>query len=348
MDSGRSISIFHVELLRKRRFYMEERNFLCLAPTEQSRTVDDDILVLQQPTELFRGERTRKACPTATHQGIIGCLYAEIAVYLRAKEGQSRVFMAPFAVDLKDDGRNYLEPDIAVVCDEKKLDEEGCHGAPDWVIEVVSPFSRGMDYGRKLGAYIYAGVREYWIVDSEKKVIVTYYLEQPDVPVIYPFGDIVKSSIYNDLMIDTTQLEKIQYRKVTVRDSDREHEDVISALVVAVKKALDADGSAKRVPAELIQSVVSEALKAVSEKLESYPVEREEMKIEGQKRCDESMENFSGNIATVEEAKAYIESNYAELVASRNKGQIMKAVMGALKGRADSRLINEAVAELCR
>ena len=70
------------------------------------------------------------------------------------------------------DNKRYLEPDIFVVCDQDKLDEKGCHGAPDWVIEVVSPGSREMDYYVKLALYEEAGVRLYWLVDIERKTIV--------------------------------------------------------------------------------------------------------------------------------------------------------------------------------
>ena len=65
--------------------------------------------------------------------------------------------------------KTYVEPDISVVCDENKLDDKGCNGAPDWIIEIVSPGSRRMDYGIKLFKYRSAGVREYWIVDPENK-----------------------------------------------------------------------------------------------------------------------------------------------------------------------------------
>lgn len=72
---------------------------------------------------------------------------------------------------------NYLEPDICVICDPSKLDETGCHGAPDWVIEIVSPSSKARDYFKKLFKYRSAGVREYWIVDPAKKAVNVYQLE---------------------------------------------------------------------------------------------------------------------------------------------------------------------------
>jgi len=107
---------------------------------------------------------------------------------------------APFAVYLNKDDYNYLEPDISVICDPSKLDEKGCHGAPDWIIEIVSPGSRSMDYYKKLFKYSSAGVREYWIVDSEKNRITVYNFEQDDMQE-YSFGEDVPVGIYEGFSI---------------------------------------------------------------------------------------------------------------------------------------------------
>lgn len=335
---------------QKRRYHMEvvRENFPSMASEKGPHTVEDVMALPEgQNAELFDGEMAARAFPTATHQGIIGCLFTEIAVYLRAKEEHCRIMMSPFAVFLKDDGRNYLEPDITVVCDERRLDEEGCHGAPDWVIEVVAPTSRALDYGKKLGAYIDAGVREYWIVDSEKKVIVTYYLEQPDIPVIHHFGDIVKSSIYNDLAIDTSRLEDIQYRK-PAKPRDRGREDTVSSLISAVKKVLAAEKRYENVPDDLVESVIQQELKVTKEQLKQCPVEQEEPTARPQERSNIVAENAPKTMTSVEEVKSYIESHFSELLAAKNKGSILKAVMGELKGKVDSRIVSEAVVELCQ
>ena len=81
---------------------------------------------------------------------------------------------APFAVYLDEINNTYVEPDISVICDPNKLDDKGCKGAPDWIIEIVSPASRKMDYLLKLFKYRSAGVREYWIVDIAKNRITVY------------------------------------------------------------------------------------------------------------------------------------------------------------------------------
>ena len=323
-------------------------DFTGMVSGKGSHTVEDVLALPEgQRAELFDGEMAARAFPTATHQGIIGCLFTEIAVYLREKEEHCRIMMSPFAVFLKDDGRNYLEPDITVVCDEGRMDEEGCHGAPDWVIEVTSPASRALDYGKKLGAYIHAGVREYWIVDSEKRVIVTFYLEQPDIPVIYHFGDIVKPGIYNDLAIDTSRLENIQYRK-TAKLRDKGREDTVSSLISAVKKALAAEKRYEDVPDDLVESVIQKELKAAKEQLEQCPTAQEDSMAQPQERGNVVTENAPKTTTSVEEVKVYIESHFSELLAAKNKGQIMKTVMGELKGKVDSRIVSEAVAELCK
>lgn len=183
-----------------------------MASEGRTYTVEDIIALPEgQRAELFDGEMVMMASPATTHQRVLGWFFTEIAVYIREKNGKCQVIPAPFAVFLKDDGKNYLEPDIVVVCDEHKLAEDGCHGAPDWIIEVVSPSSRRLDYGKKLAAYIEAGVKEYWIVDPEKRVIVVYHPEQPDIPAVYRFGDPIKADIYGDLVIDTVPLGEIHY-----------------------------------------------------------------------------------------------------------------------------------------
>ena len=175
-------------------------------------TVEDNFALPEgQRAELYDGEMVMMAAPTTTHQRILSWLITEITIRIRKKKGKCQVIPSPYAVILKEDGKNYLEPDIVVVCDESKLDDKGCHGAPDWVIEIVSPSSRSLDYVRKLNAYMEAGVREYWIVDSEKKSIVVYCMGHPDMPAIYHFGDSIKSEIYEDFIIDSAPLGEIHY-----------------------------------------------------------------------------------------------------------------------------------------
>lgn len=168
----------------------------------------DDIYTLPdgERAELIDGQLYDMAPPNIRHQRILSFLHLEIGNYIRANEGACEVFPAPFAVFLFADGSKYLEPDISVICDKDKLDEHGCNGAPDWVIEIVSPGSRVMDYYTKLSLYREAGVREYWIVDPEKQTILVYDLGRAAAPAIYSFADTIKVNIYDNLEIDFSGL----------------------------------------------------------------------------------------------------------------------------------------------
>lgn len=126
--------------------------------------------------------------------------------YIKDKDGSCEVDIAPFAVFLNADDKNYVEPDISVICNPDKLTDKGCLGAPDWIIEIVSPDSRRMDYYTKLFKYRTAGVREYWIVDPEKNRITVYSFEYNDTAE-YTFSETVKAGIYNDMEIDFNSID---------------------------------------------------------------------------------------------------------------------------------------------
>lgn len=155
--------------------------------------------------ELMDGEIYYMAPPSRRHQEIAGALYRKIADYIDAKAGMCKTYIAPFAVFLDADDKTYVEPDISVICDRGKLTDRGCSGAPDWIIEIVSPGSRKMDYFIKLFRYRTAGVREYWIVDSDKNRVLVYDFEEEDA-LEYSFGDVVKAGIYPDFFIDFARL----------------------------------------------------------------------------------------------------------------------------------------------
>lgn len=169
----------------------------------------DEILALPdgERAELLDGELFMMATPTTTHQIVLIRLAMMIQNYIDSKKGKCMVMVAPFGVFLKNDDKNYVEPDVVVICDKDKLDNQGCHGAPDWAIEVVSPSSKTMDYHRKLEAYRTAGVREYWIIDPEKESVIVYDLEHEESPAMYRFTDKVKTGIIDGLKIDFAELK---------------------------------------------------------------------------------------------------------------------------------------------
>ena len=163
----------------------------------------DDIYALPdgERAELIDGKIYDMAPPSRTHQRISGKLYQIIANYIDSKGGKCEIYAAPFAVFLNNDNINYMEPVISVICDLSKIDDKGCHGAPDWVIEIVSPGNKPMDYFTKLFKYRTAGVREYWIVDPQKQLTMVYNFEH-DTFEQYSFSDKVKAGIYEDFEID--------------------------------------------------------------------------------------------------------------------------------------------------
>lgn len=169
----------------------------------------DDIFALPdgERAELIDGQIYNMSPPNTKHQRILSYLHLEIGNYIRANEGACEVFPAPFAVFLFADDKKYLEPDLSVICDVKKVEEKGCNGAPDWIIEIVSPGSRSMDYYTKLSLYRSGGVREYWIVDPMKQTTLVYDMEHAAAPVIYSFADRIKVNIYHNLEIDFSKLQ---------------------------------------------------------------------------------------------------------------------------------------------
>lgn len=162
----------------------------------------DDIYALPEGerAELIDGKIYFMSSPSVTHQRLLGKLYRAIADYIDSKKGNCEVFLAPFAVFLKKDKKTYVEPDISVICDKDKITEKGCNGAPDWVIEIVSPSSQSMDYFIKLFKYREAGVREYWIVDPKDELINVYNFEKEDY-IKYSFNEEAVSGIYGDLAV---------------------------------------------------------------------------------------------------------------------------------------------------
>ena len=142
-----------------------------------------DVLVWdeQERVELIDGVPLMMAPPVRIHQLVLMELAAQLHDFLRGK--RCTVYPAPFAVRLfEKDGDNpedvdtMVEPDISIVCDRDKLDKHGCKGAPDMVVEILSPSTQRHDRLVKLGLYQRAGVREYWIVSPEERAVQVFTL----------------------------------------------------------------------------------------------------------------------------------------------------------------------------
>ena len=170
----------------------------------------DDIYSLPEGdrAELIDGRIYYMSPPSRRHQTIARELFSSINSYIQSNGGFCETFFFFFSVFLSEDNINYVEPDISVICDRSKLTDKGCSGAPDWIIEIVSPGSRRTDYYAKLFKYRTAGVREYWIVDPEKNRILVYDFESENTG-DYTFSDSVKVSIYDDFYINFSDIAKL-------------------------------------------------------------------------------------------------------------------------------------------
>ncbi len=159
--------------------------------------------------EVFDSIVCKKTGPSHIHQALSMQLSNIIFNYIKNKKGQCSVFTAPFDVKLSDTPLTIVQPDIMVVCDKNKLDEKRCNGAPDFIIEIASPGNSSDDYIRKLYYYKKYGVREYWIVDSKRKIITVNFFENNIVSVQYPFDSVIKVNIYDDLFIDFSEISDV-------------------------------------------------------------------------------------------------------------------------------------------
>ena len=127
---------------------------------------------------------------------------------------------------------------------------------------------------------------------------------------------------------------------------DKARKDAISSLVSDVKKAAIDAGTRDDIKEDLVDQVITKSLKTAKEQLDTCPDERQELKAEYQFRYD-VIKEYAPVMMSEEEIRKFLEENFSEILATKNKGQIMKEVMPALKGKADGKLINTIVAEFC-
>ncbi|MCL2193415.1 MAG: Uma2 family endonuclease [Treponema sp.] len=131
--------------------------------------------------ELIRGEAHAMAGPNFRHQAISGAIFLQLANYLEGKP--CRAIYAPFDVrlfyeeELGEGDDTVVQPDIMVVCDKSKIGDEGIRGAPDLVMEIVSPSNTFFEMAEKHDLYEAAGVREYWVVNPKKNTVTVYCLQ---------------------------------------------------------------------------------------------------------------------------------------------------------------------------
>ena len=163
----------------------------------------------ERRAELIDGVIYDMSAPTIIHQKISLEISVRLHAFISQKKGACMVFSAPVDVQLDCDNKTMVEPDVGIICDPSKIKRFGIYGAPDFVLEVISPSTKKRDYALKLSKYMEAGVREYWIVDFVQAKILVYYFEGDNYPVIYGFDKPVPVNIYGgDLTIDFSNIAK--------------------------------------------------------------------------------------------------------------------------------------------
>lgn len=175
-----------------------------LITLEQYEALPEDVRA-----EVFEGIVYDMASPSEIHQTISTELTTILNTYIKSQKGSCRVFHAPFDVKLNDTPLTIVQPDLMIICNKNKLDDKRCNGAPDFIIEIVSPGNPADDYIRKLYYYKNAGVREYWIIDPRRKMVTVNYFENDMLNIQYSFDSTIKVNIYDDLYINFSEIAEL-------------------------------------------------------------------------------------------------------------------------------------------
>lgn len=165
--------------------------------TQGSYTIDDyRALPDEQRVELIDGYFYDMSAPTFLHQRIGGEVHRQIANFIMEREGDCQPLIAPVDIQLDCDEKTMVQPDVAILCHDDKVRRWGVYGAPDFVLEVISPSTRRKDCTKKLSKYMDAGVREYWILDPYQQKLIVYFFESEICPVIHGLDEPVPVGIY--------------------------------------------------------------------------------------------------------------------------------------------------------
>ena len=174
-----------------------------------------DYLVwkIKERVELLKGKILEMSAPSPIHQEISGNLQGALFVFL--KNSKCKLYTAPFDVRFPQKGESQVytvvQPDLCVVCDFEKIDSKGCVGAPDLVVEILSPGNSKKEMKSKFALYQEEGVREYWVVDPERELVFVYVADnkkfKPTIPIA---DDYVYSTIFPDFKIHTADIFHIK------------------------------------------------------------------------------------------------------------------------------------------
>lgn len=167
----------------------------------------------EERLELIKGKIMLMAAPNVEHQRISGELSRQIANFFHRKE--CKLFVAPFDVKLYDSQKSKLadkevftvvQPDLCVICDKTKLSKQGCEGAPDWVIEILSEGNNKKEMRIKYALYEENGVREYWLVYPSEQAVYQFVLNEPmqkyELAAMFSGDEVISSVLFSELKID--------------------------------------------------------------------------------------------------------------------------------------------------
>jgi Uma2 family endonuclease len=197
----------------------EKKNLISEPYSEYGKYSYADYLTweIDHMVELIKGKvfRQAAAAPRRIHQEVSGRIFNKLFIHLKKKE--CKVYSAPFDVRLpakskkNEDITTVVQPDICVVCDPAKLDELGCVGAPDLIIEILSPGNNKKELQNKYEIYEESGVKEYWIIHPYEKTLLVYTLtEGKYIPSkLLTLGDHVASGCINGFVLDLDELFEV-------------------------------------------------------------------------------------------------------------------------------------------
>lgn len=173
---------------------------------------DLEQLPEDQRVELIDGVIYVLGAPTTIHQMIQLELAVQLRQYIRTNKGNCIPMLAPTDVQIECDAFTMVQPDVFVVCNRDIFTKKNVYGAPDFIVEILSPSTKKKDADIKYRKYMDAGVREYWIVDSDKEKIIVHYFADPEeahIPRIYTFEDMVPVNIWDgDCLIDFKEIRE--------------------------------------------------------------------------------------------------------------------------------------------
>ena len=159
--------------------------------------------------ELIDGIFYDMAAPSTLHQYIAGMVYRWISEFIEENDGDCIPFISPIDVQLNQDVKTMIQPDVIIVCDPKKVKHFGIYGAPDFVLEVLSKSTKKKDITLKLAKYMEVGVKEYWAIDTDKRILIVYLAEEDAIPHVYPLEGEAGVQIYEGrLRIDLGKINR--------------------------------------------------------------------------------------------------------------------------------------------